>query len=273
MPREAGWWMDVTPSLPLTEETEMVEGLPIYYRAGGSGPPLLLLHGGTLVGQQWNPFLDELGQHHTVIIPDQPGHGRSPAFPPEGLAFGATARVMLGLLDALGVDRVRGMGHSSGASVVLHMAGQHPGRVEALVSISGAHRLPIEGPYPGIAEGFRWENLSPAQQKLQMSMHPGGIAQVRTILAEVRGQVPRHKDYELPPAQRASITARMLLVYGDRDLMIPVEHALEAYRALPDASLWIVPGEGHSPPWSSERVKVEFPGLVHAFFEGRLVSQ
>jgi haloacetate dehalogenase len=78
MPRQ------VIPSLPLMEQTLEVESLELYYRTGGSGPPLLLLHGATLVGQQWDPFLDALGEHYTVIVPDLPGHGRSPDFPPEG---------------------------------------------------------------------------------------------------------------------------------------------------------------------------------------------
>jgi hypothetical protein len=51
MPREAGWWLHVTPSLPLMEGTVELEGLELYYRTGGSGPPLLLLHGATVVGQ------------------------------------------------------------------------------------------------------------------------------------------------------------------------------------------------------------------------------
>jgi hypothetical protein len=44
MPREADWWMNVTPSLPLTEATIEVEGLPIYYRTGGNGPPPSATH-------------------------------------------------------------------------------------------------------------------------------------------------------------------------------------------------------------------------------------
>ena len=65
MAREPGWYMDVTPSLPLTESTMDVDGLAIYYRTGGSGAPLLLLHGGTQDASLWNPFLDDLGAHYT----------------------------------------------------------------------------------------------------------------------------------------------------------------------------------------------------------------
>src|SRR5512139_1318576 len=93
------------PSLALVEKTQVVDGLELYYRIGGSGPPLLLLHGFTATGQQWDPFLDALGKHNTVIVPDMPGHGRSSA--PESFLFHNTAHQMFGLLDALEVSSVR----------------------------------------------------------------------------------------------------------------------------------------------------------------------
>ena len=121
----------------------MVEGLELYYRTGGSGPPLVLLHGFTLTGRQWNPFLDELGKHHTVIVPDLPGLGRS-ARPTGDFTHQEAARLVFGILDALDVERVRGIGHSSGAIMLIHMAIQQPDRMEAMVLVAGAHRLPLD---------------------------------------------------------------------------------------------------------------------------------
>lgn len=76
MARESRWW-NMTLSLSLGEATQMVDGIELVYRIGGSGPPLGLLHGFTLTGEEWNPFLDELGKHNTVIVPDLPGMGHS----------------------------------------------------------------------------------------------------------------------------------------------------------------------------------------------------
>ena len=270
MAREPDWWMHVTPSLPLTEATVEVEGLPIYYRTGGSGPPLLLLHAPTLVGQHWYPFVDELGAHYTLIIPDMPGNGYSPTLPAEGILFSANARVMFALLDALGVECVRGMGFSAGAGIAIHMAAQQPHRVEAIVSIGGAHRLSTTSQVD--VSAWRWENRGPVLQERLLARHPGGVDQIEEILAAIRKQPETRDEYEVPSEQLAGMTARTLLVCGDRDGFVPVEHAVEAYRAIPNAMLWIVPGEGHGPPWSSPRVQAQFPGIVHAFFEGTLVE-
>ena len=102
MPREPGWSMDVTPSLPLTEHTVEVDGIPVYYRTGGSGAPLLLLHGFTQIGKLFNPYVDALGRHYTVIVPDFPGHGRSPRFASPDWSCQETASLMFAFLDCLG---------------------------------------------------------------------------------------------------------------------------------------------------------------------------
>lgn len=72
-----GWWLFSPCALPMTEGTQAVGDIELYYRMGGSGPPLLLLHGMTRTGREWDPWLDELGERYTVIVPDLPGHGRS----------------------------------------------------------------------------------------------------------------------------------------------------------------------------------------------------
>ena len=76
-----GWWLFYEPTLPLTEHTTTIDGVDLYYRLGGSGPPLLLLHARGRSGIAWVPFLDAFGGKHTVIVPDLPGHGQSAPFP------------------------------------------------------------------------------------------------------------------------------------------------------------------------------------------------
>jgi pimeloyl-ACP methyl ester carboxylesterase len=269
MPREVSWWLHVTPSLPLTEGMTEVEGLELYYRTGGSGPPLLLLHGGTVAGRLWDPFLDALGEHHTVIVPDLPGHGRSPSFPPEGIEFGAIARIMLGLVGTLGLERVRGIGFSVGACVLLHMAVQRPDVMEAIIPVGGAHLN-----RPGSeAQAWTWENWPPKAQRLLLALHPGGVAQIRALFACVRETAAQQLDpsgakIALDRLQRTP--TRTLFVLGDRDWAIPLEVALEAYRALPNATLWVIPGGGHTAIWDSEETQAIFPGVVHRFFHEKL---
>jgi pimeloyl-ACP methyl ester carboxylesterase len=270
MPREtfwSGWWLHMTPSLPLTEETVEVEGLELYYRTGGSGPPLLLLHGGSVTGHQWNPFLDALGEHYSVIVPDLPGHGRSPSFPPEGWTFEAMARVMLGLVEALEIERVQGIGHSVGAALLLHMAVQRPDVMEAIVPVGGAHCNRPSG------ADMTWEKWPPDLQERLLAMHPGGVSQIRTMFARLRESAladPLGDTIAQECLQRTP--TRTLFVLGDRDMFCPIEFVVDAYRTLPNAALWVIPGGGHTAIWDSEETQAMFPGMVHRFFQGELAG-
>ena len=264
MAREPGWWMDVSPSLPLTEHTAEVDGLELYYRMGGSGPPLLLLHGFTVVGQQWNPFLDALGEHYSVIVPDMPGHGQS-ATPAGEWSFREVARQMFGLLGTLGVQRMHGIGHSGGAMVLLQMGVLQPDRAEALVPVAGAHRVSAAGRNGN--RGLLWEEFDANRQARLSRMHPRGAPQIRWILAQARGFADGF-EMDLSPEHLATIQARTLLVWGDRDQGFPPEFALEMYRAISNCALWVIPGAGHMTIWESEEALAMFPTMVHKFFEG-----
>jgi pimeloyl-ACP methyl ester carboxylesterase len=254
----------------MTEQMVEVEGLELYYRTGGSGPPLLLLHGGTVVGQLWDPFVDALGEHYTVIVPDLPGHGHSPSFPREGLAFGPIARIMLGLVETLGLECIQGIGVSLGASVLLHMAVQSPDKTEAIVPVAGAH---FNRPWPKkVIADWTWENRLPDAKERLLAMHPGGVPQIQALFACLRESAsatdPAGDKIALERLQ--SIPTRTLFVLGDRDPIVPIEVVLEAYRALPNAALWVIPGGGHVAIWSSEQRQAMFLGVVHRFFQGEL---
>ena len=236
-----------TCALSLSEATVTVNDLELFYRTGGSGPPLLLIHGFTGTGHAWNPFVDELGAHHTVIIPDLPGHGRSTGFP-GAFSYRKTAGIMFALLDALGVDCVQGIGHSAGGNTLIHMAAQRAERVEAMVLVDGAHRLTVAA-RDGIRERFFWENQPEDSREWYRQVHPGGEPQIRSILAQLRGLADNYDDFDFSPEHLATIPTRTLLVWGDRDWCYPIEIAVELYQALPNAALWVVPNHGHTPIW------------------------
>ena len=264
MARDAKWW-NMTPSLSLSEATQMVDGLELYYHIGGSGPPLVLLHGFTLTGKEWNPFLDELGKYNTVIVPDLPGMGRS-ARPTGDFTHREAARLTFGLLAALGVERVRGIGHSSEAIMLIHMALQQPARMEAMVLVAGAHRLPQDVRQERRARAGRWENLDPGWLETLRQLHPGGDPQIRWIMEQFDGFGNSFVDFDVSPEHLMTIETKSLLLWGDRDLNFPVEFALEMYRAMPNAELWVLPNQGHMALWQSEEAQAMFPGIVHRFF-------
>ncbi|MDT0322442.1 alpha/beta fold hydrolase [Streptomyces millisiae] len=119
--------------------------------AGGQGPPLLLVHGWGGDGEDWAPLLPSLTPHHRVLVPDLPGHGRSPA----ALARcspRAAATDLATWLRASGVGPVVAVGHSLGGQVVTALAVEHPELVRSLVAVAAAYggdaaeagRLPAE---------------------------------------------------------------------------------------------------------------------------------
>ncbi|HMG77900.1 MAG TPA: alpha/beta fold hydrolase, partial [Xanthobacteraceae bacterium] len=108
----------------------------IFARVGGSGPPLLLLHGHPQSNVMWHRVAPELASHFTLVIADLPGYGWSAV--PEAAADHAPytkramAAVMVEAMEALGFARFRLAGHDRGGRVGYRLALDHPGRLEQL---------------------------------------------------------------------------------------------------------------------------------------------
>jgi len=102
------------------------------YRTGGSGPVLVLVHGITNSSASWEPVLDLLAEHFTIIAPDLLGHGDS-AKPRGDYSLGASASLLRDLLLALGHERATIAGHSLGGGIAMQYAYQFPERVERLI--------------------------------------------------------------------------------------------------------------------------------------------
>ena len=251
-----------TCSLPVNEASVAVNDVELFYRIGGNGPAILLIHGFSRTGHMWDPFIDQLGERYTVIVPDLPGCGHSTSHPGR-FSHRQTARDMFALLDELAVDRIAGIGHSSGAVTLIHMAIQHPDKVEAMVLVAGAHRCPVGA--RGAIRTLHLEDLPQKHQEYLWRFHPGGEPQIRAIMAQFRKQADNYEDFDLSPEHLATIATRTLLVWGDRDPFFPVEFALEMYRAMPNAELWVLPNQGHMAIWQSEEAQAMFPGIVHKF--------
>jgi pimeloyl-ACP methyl ester carboxylesterase len=114
------------------------DGLRIHYQQAGEGPDLVLVHGLTGNLAVWHlKIVPLLWDHFRVLSFDLRGHGYSD-MPPTGYTADDMAGDLLGLLDALGIDRASIVGHSFGADIALYVAARHPERVDAIVAIEGA---------------------------------------------------------------------------------------------------------------------------------------
>ena len=197
--------------------------MSLFCHDSGRGDALLLLHGFTGSSDDWKHVFAEPLAGFRIIAPDLPGHGRSPN-PRDTFEFADVARDVFELLDQLGIDRVKAIGMSAGANTLLHMATQQPSRIVSMIHVSGTPRFPD---------------------------------QARAIMRATTGEDPlsRHArafadDYEdmnFTAARLSAITAKTLIVHGDRDPLYPVEQAVELFRGIPNSSLWVVPNGGHGP--------------------------
>jgi pimeloyl-ACP methyl ester carboxylesterase len=221
-----------------------VNRFQLFFETRGDGEPLLLLHGGTGIGADWKlVFTSGDPEGFRVIVPDMRGHGRSTN--PGAFTFRGAATDMFALLDHLGLARIKAIGMSLGAKTLLHMATEQPDRIEAMVLVSATPYFPA--PARAAMAQLSTAAFSDADWTRQRQRHAHGDAQITALFEQMRALKDRHDDMAFTPPLLATITARTLIVHGDRDPLYPVELALEMYRAIRSSALWVVPNGGHGP--------------------------
>ncbi|MEQ1832715.1 MAG: alpha/beta hydrolase [Candidatus Eisenbacteria bacterium] len=232
--------------------TLTIRGIRMYVEIEGSGPPLLLLHGGAGNGMQFEKQRAEFARHHRLIIPDARAQGRS-TDRPGPLTYHDMAEDVAVLLDSLGVRRTDIMGWSDGGNIGLDLAIHHPRRVVHLVTF-GANFAP-DGLQPAdvawnrtatadsFGEGMRtgWTALNP---------EPANYAAAMNKILEMWRTLPR-----FTPAELGRIRARVLVCAGEHDV-IRAEHSAALARMIRGAELWTVPGASHG-------AMLERPDLVN----------
>ena len=120
----------------LAERTVTVAGKPIFLAETGSGPPMLMLHGGGPGASgvsNYSRNIEALAQQFRVIVPDMPGYGRSVKGIDQSDPFGYLATMVRGLLDELGIDAAHLVGNSYGGAAALRLALDSTDRVRKLV--------------------------------------------------------------------------------------------------------------------------------------------
>jgi haloacetate dehalogenase len=133
--------MNVMPDLfpGFAERRAKTEGGEIFLRTGGTGPPLVLLHGYPQAHLCWHKVAPELARHYTLVIPDLRGYGASSAPPGDAEHNTYSKRAMaedcLAVMRALGHRRFMVAGHDRGGRVAYRLALDHPEAVAALIPI------------------------------------------------------------------------------------------------------------------------------------------
>lgn len=252
----------MTTSLP-PGQTVTLHDMQMYYVDAGEGEPLLLLHGYTGASNDWAFCFDELTTQYRLIIPDLRGHGRS-TNPSGEYTQRQAARDVRALLDHLGIGSFQGIGASGGGNILLHLATQQPSQVVAMVLVSAVGYYPEQA--RKIMRSFMVEQVSDEERQRLQQRHPRGDEQIQELFRLGRAFAEQYDDMNFTPPYLSTITARTLIIFGDRDPFYPVSIALEMYTSIPHSYLWIIPNGGHGPIRKEPFIKAVLP-FLHADWE------
>src|SRR5215469_6401209 len=240
--------------MPHSEEMVTVSGAQIRLLRGGrvEAPALVFLHGaGGHTG--WMAFLDELSQHFAVYAPEHPGFGRSDD-PPWLDDVADLAYFYLDLLETLRLDCVHLVGTSLGGWIAAELAVRNQTRLASLTLVGAVGILAEGEPIDDIFRMSLEENLRRFYADPERAMRRlTDMAKVdMNLVAKNRQTVtrlayrPRFHNPQLAKWLHR-ITAPTLLLYGDKDGLVPPRFG-EAYRAaIPGSRLVILEDAGHAP--------------------------
>jgi pimeloyl-ACP methyl ester carboxylesterase len=250
-----------------------LHGHDVGYRMAGEGPVIVLIHGMAGSSRTWREVMPLLARDYTVVAPDLLGHGES-AKPLGDYSLGAYASGLRDLIvGALGIERATLVGQSLGGGVAMQLAYQHPELCERLVLVGSGglgrevswilrlltlpaaeYVMPLAFPRflrergnrvsaflrdhgiraPHVAEMWRaYASLTESENR---------HAFVRTLRAVID---PGGQTVSAADRLYLAVAVPTLILWGDQDAVIPVEHAYRAHELMPQSRLEIFQGAGH----------------------------
>jgi pimeloyl-ACP methyl ester carboxylesterase len=251
-----------------------IHGHDMAFRHAGAGPVIMLIHGLAGSSRTWDAVMPLLARDFTVLAPDLFGHGESDK-PAGDYSLGAHASALRDLLIYLGIDRATVVGQSFGGGVTMQFSYQYPENCDRLVLVSSGglgrevswllrvlaapgmeYAMPVL--FPRFVRdggnsviqflhraGFRNERVTEGWRAYaSLTESDNQMAFVRTLrsVVDIGGQSVSAMD-------RLYLAARLptMIVWGNRDTVIPASHAYAAHDALPESRLEIIEGAGHFP--------------------------
>lgn len=247
-----------------------------YIDTPGEGTPILLVHGMGSNADTWADLPQRLSARgFRALAVDLPGHGESSRGPGD-YSLGSLASTLRDLLDHLGIERVHLVGHSLGGGVSLQFMYQFPNRVDLLV-LESSGGLGVEtfaalraASLPGSELVIKWAIndktlrgaawLGERLDRVGISPHVLSPRALETVswlsepdrrsafLATLRSVVkPSGQAVSALDKLHLLEGSRVLIVWGDKDPMIPMKHGHDAHAALEGSRLVIFPGAAHEP--------------------------
>jgi pimeloyl-ACP methyl ester carboxylesterase len=269
----------------LMERFETVDGVRLRYVRAGRGPSVVLLHGFASSIVTWRDTLPALARRRHVVAVDLPSFGGSDIR--LDLSPSDYPRLVLGLMDRVGIPRATLVGNSMGGGTAIVLAARHPERVERLVLIDSVgfkhdkgrpfvfrvtawkpatrilEALPIRRAMvaAGLRQSFHDDRLV-TDERIDEYVAPllrkGAVAAAQGVLAS--GEVLSI------PERAAEVRVPTLVIWGREDALLPVALADSFVNAIPGARKVVIEGCGHLP---QEERPAELAALLEEFLSSR----
>lgn len=240
-----------------------VNGIELHYELVGTGEPLLWLHGFMGAGADWKHMFSQPPAGFQLIAPDLRGHGAS-SNPSGEFSFRQAAHDVVGLLQHLGLERVKAIGVSGGGITLLHLATAAPSSIASMVVVSAPPYFPAEA--RALQRQASESMFGEGELDLMRKRHRHGNAQLQELLTHARALADSYDDVNFTPPYLATIAAETLIVFGDRDPFYPVSLAFELRSSIPRSHLWVMPNAGHGPVFGNHAPR--FVETAVAFLRG-----
>ena len=271
------------------EPSELIEvdGRMVHVERTGVGEAVLLIHGFGASSYSWRHVAESLADEYRAIAVDLNGFGYTER--PRDLSE-YTVRgqldLLVGVMDALGIERAHVAGHSYGGALSVHLAWRHPERVRSLVLVDSAGvaypwtRRTVAAAFPpltylyvrgralrretvraGLARSFADDSrITPELvDRYYERLRIEGVSRAFRGLTR-----PTSEPRELPDMRRLDLP--VLMVWGSEDELTDIEIARQVADELPRARLEVLDGVGHIPP---EESPDRLTGLMRAFLAGQ----
>jgi pimeloyl-ACP methyl ester carboxylesterase len=220
-----------------------------YYEEDGEGEALVLLHPGLADSRAFEEYVPEFAHYFHVFRPDRRGHGRTPDV--EGpITYEQMARDTIAFLERIVGGPAYLLGHSDGAPVALLAALERPDLVRKLVFSCGVFHH--DGWAPGAID------LDDETLAFFVDYWGAVAPDGREHFWVVKEKLDRmhREEPTLTVEDLAGYPGPALIMVGDRDEEIPIEHTLALREGLPDAQLAVLPGADHGS--LDARIVIEF---------------
>jgi len=238
----------------MEEKTIIIKNQKAYFRVSGKVYPFLILHGWGSSFVSWEKIQEMLSENYRVFCPDLPGFGKTK--PPEN-DWGVSDYVdwVLEFTKSQGLNEFILLGHSFGGRISIKFANYYPEKIKDLILCDSAglkvepslNRKIVLGFVGLIKLLFGITFVSKIKQEMKdlffFSISSTDYAKANKIMKKVMKRVLAEDLF----VYLKGIKSKTLIVWGEKDKLVPVEHAHVFNSEIKDSQLEIIPNIGHSP--------------------------